>query len=398
MTRIVVVGASAAGLTTAESLRRRGHDGPLTLIGAEPHLPYDRPPLSKKVLTGEWAPERATLRGREHLLGLDVDLRLGQVARSLDTVRRRVRLESGDEVPYDRLVVATGVRPRRRPGSDLAGVHVLRTLDDALALRDELAAGPRVVVMGAGFLGTEVAAAARAYGLEVTLVDPAPVPLHRPFGERVGRLVASLHRRHGVRVRCGAGVAGLRGSRGRVEGVELSDGTVLPAEVVVQAVGSAPAVEWLRGSGLRLGDGVECDERCRAAAAVHAVGDVASWFHPGFGLRLRTEHRMNATEQAMSAAGDILGDSRPFAPVPFFWTDQYDVRIQAYGIFPPGAGFRLLGGDPADGRFTAAYDRRGRTVGVLGWNAPREVRRLRNLVTESSAPEPAAPAAAELRN
>jgi NADPH-dependent 2,4-dienoyl-CoA reductase/sulfur reductase-like enzyme len=380
--RIVIAGASVAGLTTAETLRRKGYDGKLTLIGDEPHPPYDRPPLSKQILAGTWEPERAALRSEEQLAELDADIRLGPAATGLDITNRRVRLSDGDRIGFDGLVIATGVTPRRLPGCDLAGVYVLRTLDDALALRGALLAGPRVVVVGAGFLGTEVAAAARTMGLEVTLSAPQPTPMRRLFGDRIGALVAELHRDHGTRLRCGVPVRRLCGADGRVTGVELADGTMLPADVVVLAVGSRPATGWLDGSGLRLEDGVVCDELCRAAPGIYAAGDVASWHNPHFGTRMRLEHRMNATEQAVSVAGNLLGDKIPFAPVPYFWTDQYDTKIQAYGIFPPGAEFQILHGDPTDRRFTAAYTYNDTVVGVIGWNHPRELRRLRPLVAE----------------
>lgn len=382
MNRIVVVGASAAGLTTAETLRRRGWNGELILIGDESRPPYDRPPLSKQILTGAWEPDRATLRTLRDLDRLKADLRLGQRAEALDVPGRQVRLGGGERIGFDALVIATGVAPRRLPDSDLAGVHVLRTLDDALALRAALLAGPRVVVVGAGFLGTEVAAAARAMGLEVTVVEPEPVPVRRPFGDRVGEFVADLHRDHGTRLRCGVGVRGLHGAGGRVTGVELGDGTTLPADAVVLALGSTPTTGWMSGSGLRLRDGVECDALCEAAPGVYAAGDVASWYNPHFGTRMRLEHRMNATEQAMAVAGNLLGDAAPYAPVPYFWTDQYDTRIQAYGIFPPDAEMRIAYGKPSDGHFAAAYGHHGRVVGVLGWNAPRQVRMLRRLVVD----------------
>jgi NADPH-dependent 2,4-dienoyl-CoA reductase/sulfur reductase-like enzyme len=380
--RIVIVGASAAGLTAAETLRRRGWDGHLTVIGEESRPPYDRPPLSKQILTGVWGPERATLRSWPDLARLRADLRLGQRAVALDVPGRRVRMGGGGSIGFDALVIATGVAPRRLPDSDLAGVHVLRTLDDAIALRAALRAGPRVVVVGAGFLGTEVAAAARTMGLEVSVVEPEPVPVRRPFGDRIGALVADLHRDHGMHLRCGVPVRRLRGASGRVTGVELGDDTTLPADVVLLALGAMPAVGWLEGSGLRLGDGVECDAYCQAAPGIYAAGDVASWPNAHFGTRMRLEHRMNATEQAIAAAGNLLGDATPFAPVPYFWTDQYDTRIQAYGIFPPDAEMRIVHGHTSDGRFVTAYGHHGRVVGVLGWNAPRQVRMLRRLVVD----------------
>ncbi|WP_308409409.1 NAD(P)/FAD-dependent oxidoreductase [Streptomyces pinistramenti] len=295
---------------------------------------------------------------------------------------RQVRLDNRETIGFDALIIATGVAPRRLPDSDLAGVHVLRTLDDALHLRAALPTGPRVVVVGAGLLGTEVAAATRTMNLKVTVVEPEPVPVRRPFGDRIGALVGELHRDHGTRLRCGIPVRRLRGAAGRVTGADLGDGTTLPADVVVLALGSAPATRWLTGSGLRLGDGVECDALCQAAPGIYAAGDIASWHNQRFCTRMRLEHRMNATEQAMAAAGNLLGDAEPFAPVPYFWTDQYDTRIQAYGIFPPDADVRIVHGDPVDGYFAAAYGHHGRVVGVLGWNTPRRVRTSRRLVAE----------------
>jgi NADPH-dependent 2,4-dienoyl-CoA reductase/sulfur reductase-like enzyme len=334
------------------------------------------------VLDGRWEPERTFLRSEQDLTGLDADLRLGRAATALDVTHRQVQLDDGAPIAFDGLIIATGVTPRRVPGSDLAGVHVLRTLDDAIALRTALCAGPRVVVVGAGVLGTEVAAAARTMGLEVTLVGPQPVPMHRPFGDRIGALVAELHRDHGTRLRCDTPVHRLVGADGHVTGVELADGTRLPADLVLLAVGSTPATGWLTGSGLRLDDGVVCDQRCEAAPGIYAAGDVASWHNPHFGIRMRVEHRMNATEQAMAAAANLLGAPQAFAPVPYFWTDQYDTKIQAYGIVPPDAELQILDGDSAQGRFTAAYGHHGTVVGVLGWNSPREVRTLRRLVAE----------------
>jgi 3-phenylpropionate/trans-cinnamate dioxygenase ferredoxin reductase subunit len=380
--QVVIVGASAAGLTAAEALRRRGYDGALTLIGDEPRPPYDRPPLSKQILAGAWQPQRAELRDERSLAGLGADLLLGRAATGLDTAARRVRLDGGGAVGYDALIIATGVTPRTLPGAGLPGMHLLRTMDDALALRAQLLAGPRVVVVGAGFLGAEVAATARQLGLQVTLADPLPEPMHRQFGAQVGALVARLHRDHGVRLARG-GVSRFIEAAGRVAAVELADGTVIDADLVVVAVGATPATGWLAGSGLPLGNGIECDARCQAAPGVYAAGDVASWHNPRFGARMRLEHRMNATEQAIAAAGNLLGDDQPYAPLPYFWTDQYDTKIQAYGIFPPDAQFQITSGAPRDHRFTAAYGHHGTITGVLGWNSsPRELRALRQLVAQ----------------
>ena len=379
--RVAVVGASAAGLTAAETLRRRGFDGQLTLIGDEPRAPYDRPPLSKQVLSGAWEPGRVMLRPDEELTRLDADMRLGRTAAALNMADRQIKLDDGGTVEFDGLIIATGVRPRRLPGSDLTGVHVLRTLEDSVALRAALLTGPRVVVVGAGFLGTEVAATARVMGLEVTVAEPQPLPVG-PLGGRIGDLVVALHHDNGTRMRCGVPVRRLHDAGGRVTGVELADGTLLSADVVVLAVGAAPATSWLSDSGLALGNGVECDNLCQAAPGVYAAGDIASWFNPRFGRRMRLEHRMNATEQAIAAAGNLLGDRQPFSPVPYFWTDQYDAKIQAYGVFPGGAEVRVVHGDPAERRFAAVYGHQGRVTGVLGWNTPRQLHQLRPLVAD----------------
>ncbi|GAB2575032.1 NAD(P)/FAD-dependent oxidoreductase [Kribbella endophytica] len=408
--QVVVVGASAAGLAAAEALRSKGYDGRLTLIGEEQHAPYDRPPLTKQVLSGLWEPDRVLLRDEAAISRLDADLRLGQTAVGLDVSRRTVRLGpfagrpdaarrpsrpgpslpgvsegSADELlAFDGLVIATGVRPRRLPGSDLAGVHTVRTVDDALALRTILLTGPKVVVVGAGFLGTEVAAAARGLGLDVTLVDPAPAPLQRQFGVRIAELVAQTHSDHDVRLRMNSGVARFLSTDGRVNGVELTDRTVLDADVVVVAIGAVPATEWLAGSGLPIGDGVECDAHCRAAPGIYAAGDVASWYNPRFDRRMRVEHRLNATEQGTAVAANLLGADQPFTPVPYFWSDQYDVRLQAYGIFPRDAATSVVHGDPDDRRFAVAYIENDTVVGVLGWNCPpRDLRDLRQLVTKA---------------
>ncbi|MER7179137.1 FAD/NAD(P)-binding oxidoreductase [Streptomyces hyaluromycini] len=331
---IAVVGASAAGLTAARTLRSEGYDGPLTVIGDEDSMPYDRPPLSKQILSGTWEPSKTALPCAVE----DVEWMLGVRATGLDVEGRRLTLSTGDELAYDKLVIATGVRPRRLAfGQELDGVHTLRTLPDALAFRADLASARSVVVVGAGFMGSEVAAVASGMGADVTVVDPLPTPMIRQFGPWLGGLVARLHADHGVRMRLGVGVTGLSGTS-RVDGVELADGTLLPADVVLVAIGSVPNTDWLVGSGLSLTHGVDCDSSCRAAPNVAAAaGDVASWTHPVHGRRTRVEHRMNATEQGMAAALTLLGKGEPYAPVPYFWTDQYDVKIQAYGDFPAGA-------------------------------------------------------------
>jgi len=373
--RVLVVGASAAGLTTAEALRRKGYQGELTLLGAERHLPYDRPPLSKQVLAGTRTPDTARLRTPEALAALDAELLLGDPAAGLDPASRTVRTASGRELSADAVVVATGLRPRTLPGQpDAEGVHVLRTLDDALALRATLLTSRRLVVVGEGVLGSEIAATARAMGLDVTLAGPRPAPLLDQFGPMVSDLLAALHTGHGVRLRLGHAVGGLTVARGRVTGVRLDTEEVLPADVVVVAIGGAPATGWLTGSGLRIDNGLVCDSRCRAAEGIYAVGDVAAWHHELFDAPMRLENRTNATEQALAVADNILGADRPYTPVPYFWTDQFEARIQAHGRLGPDAGVTVVDGDPTSGRFVVRYERDGRVTGVLGWNMPKQAR------------------------
>ncbi|MFF2510393.1 NAD(P)/FAD-dependent oxidoreductase [Streptomyces sp. NPDC058086] len=388
--RVLVVGASAAGLSTVEALRRKGYRGGITVLGAEPHAPYDRPPLSKQVLSGAWEPARSALRTREVLSTLDAEFVLGDAAVALDTATRTVRAESGRELRADTIVIATGVRPRVLPGQEgLTGVHVLRTLDDALALRKDLLGSARLVVVGEGVLGAEIAATARTLGLEVTMAGPLPAPLALQVGPLVSGLLAELHGERGVRLRLGTGVMGLAGEHGRVAGVLLGTGEVLPADTVVVAIGATPATEWLADSGLRLDNGVVCDSRCRAAEGVYAVGDVARWHHERLGRLVRLENRTNATEQAAAVAGVILGEDRPYQPVPYFWTDQFDAKLQVHGLLPPDAEVDVVEGDVTARRFVARYRSDGVVTGVLGWNMPKQARlRRQEIVDALNAPTP----------
>lgn len=383
MSHVIVVGASAAGLTAAETLRREGYSGELTIIGDEPRSPYDRPPLSKQILRGAWAEDRLVLRTDALLADLDATWILGTAAVALDPLARKVTLADGRMLGYDGLVIATGASPRRLPfGHDLAGVHVLRTLEDTLALREGLVAASHVAIVGAGFLGAEVAAVARELGKKVTMIDPLPAPMIRQLGAEPADLLRRLHESHGVDLRCGVAVTALAGmAPGVVRRVELGDGSWVAADLVLVAVGAAPAVGWLAGSGLSLGDGIECDQYCVASPGVVAAGDVASWEHPGIGRR-RLEHRMNATEHATAAAKNLLGQAIPFEPVPCFWTDQYDVKIQVYGRSGDEFEFQIVAGDPVDGRFAALYGDGARVVGALAWNLPRQARVLRQFVAE----------------
>ena len=386
---IVVVGASLAGLRAVETLRREGYDDRLVLVGAEPHRPYDRPPLSKELLAGEWEPEQLALRHQSYD-DLDLDWRLERRATSLDLRAREVELHDGERIAFDGLVVATGATPRTLPGTPpLAGVFTLRTLDDSLALAELLDARPRVVVIGAGFIGSEVAATCKTKrGLDVTVLEALPVPMVRGVGPVIGEVMGELHRDHGVDLRCGVTVAGIEGD-GRVERVRLGDGTAIEADVVVVGVGVAPETAWLEGSGLRLDNGVVCDETCLAAPGVVAAGDVARWPNPRFGGELmRVEHWTNATEQGVAAAQRLLaGESGgvPYAPVPFVWSDQYDVKIQVVGHVRGDDEVAVAHGTLDERRFVALFGRTGRLTGALGFGRPRQLMQYRRMVADGAA-------------
>lgn len=392
MDRIVVVGASLAGLWACESLRGGGYTGTITLVGAESHHPYDRPPLSKALLKGDLEPDRIVLRKPEELDKLRLDLRLGVAAAALDVASRTVTLDSGEQVAAVGVVVATGSAPRPLPGQpELDGVTMLRTLDDSLALRRRLADHPRVVVIGAGFIGLEVAASAAQSGCALTVLEGAPAPLMRGLGAEMGEVVARVHARHGVDVRCGVQVDAIEGADGRVTGVRLGSGDLVAADVVVVGIGVSPATEWLVDSGLELRDGIVCNDALRAAPGIYAAGDCARWVNNLFGdagEEMRVEHWSNAAEQGSAAAKNLLAElageaTTPYAPVPFFWSDQFDSRIQYVGRAHGDDEIRVVSGD-LDGNFMALYGHGGRLRGVLGVNMPKPVMRMRKLLSEQA--------------
>ncbi|KKC01627.1 NAD(P)/FAD-dependent oxidoreductase [Mycobacterium nebraskense] len=374
---IVIVGGGLAAARTAEQLRRSEYAGRVTIVSDEVHVPYDRPPLSKEVLRKEV--DDVALKPREWYDENDITLRLGAAATSLDTEAQTVTLADGSVIGYDELVIATGLVPRRIPTlPDLEGIRVLRTFDESMALREHASAAQRAVVIGAGFIGCEVAASLRSLGVDVVLVEPQPTPLASVLGERIGELVARLHREEGVDVRLGVGVAEVRGD-GRVDTVVLSDGSELAADLVVIGIGSHPATDWLEGSGIEVDNGVLCDEAGRTSAPnVWALGDVASW-RDATGHQARVEHWSNVADQTRVVVPAMLGqDVSSAVVVPYFWSDQYDVKIQCLGE-PEATDTVHLVED--DGRkFLAYYERDGVLVGVVGGGMPGKVMKVRGKI------------------
>lgn len=396
MKSIVVVGASLSGLQAAQALRRGEYEDQLILIGDEPHLPYDRPPLSKGFLAGSVEEEKLRLRPAADPEALGIDWRLGVRAVGLDIDTESgggtVRCDDGTEAAFDGLIVATGARPRTiEAATGLSGVHLLRTLDDARSLKAALEAGPeRVVVIGCGFIGAEVAATARERGLEVTIIEAAETPLGRVLDAEAGMAVADLHRSHGVEVRLGVGVSEFGSGTGGLTEVVLDDGTALPTTVAVIGIGVEPNTEWLEGSGLTIENGVIADETCLAAPGVVVAGDVARWPNRRFGGELmRVEQWDNAVEMGGYAARRLLAwgegadGGEAFQPVPWFWSDQYDRKIQLAGVSGPRT--QMAQGSLAEQRFAQLYlDDQDAVVGALCWNRPRQAIMARQLIADGA--------------
>lgn len=391
MSRVVIVGASVAGVATARALRDQGFAGDVVLLGDEAELPYDKPPLSKGLLAGVQSEADIRLLTEREAADARIELRLGVAATSLDLAAREVGLADGTALPYDIAVIATGARARPSPWGRPAGLHLLRTLDDLRALRAELVRGGRLVIVGGGFIGAEAAGTARSMGLDVQIVDPVPVPMGRVLGPELGAVVSGIHAEHGVRTRFGVGVTDVvphdretTPSGHPALEVQLSDGAALVADIVLVGIGALPNEEWLADSGLVVDNGVVCDEFCHAVGTtdVYAVGDVARWWHPRHAATVRVEHWTTATEQARAVATHIVApdDAQPFRPVEYVWSDQYDWKFQIAGR--TGSPNPLRIDDPADPRrFAALYSDDGeRFSGALVANAPKALLAVRRAV------------------
>lgn len=392
MNRIVIVGASLAGIRTLESLRAEGFTGEVVLIGDETGEPYDRPPLSKQYLAGNWDAERIQLSSWSKLVGNDATtVHVGVQATGISLDQQTVQTSIGP-IPFDGLVIATGARARRLAGTEhLDCVHVVRTKADADRLQPHLVESARVVVVGAGFIGAEVAATAKGKGCEVTVLEALPTPLIRQLGEEMGAAVAAVHERKGVALHTNANIAAIGD-----EGVRLVDGTLFPADVVVVGVGALPNVEWLSESGLQMENGIRCNESLQVLSVdgsvtpnIVAVGDVASWPNHRYQLDgqpevMRIEHWTNAAESAMHAAKTLLGQPSPYEPVPYFWSDQYDAKVQFLGRTTGFDEVRVVEGSVADGSWLALYRKDQRLVGVLGVTKMRSLMRFRALLVTNA--------------
>jgi 3-phenylpropionate/trans-cinnamate dioxygenase ferredoxin reductase subunit len=382
----VIVGASLAGATAAITLRETSAAGSVTLIGAEPDVPYERPPLSKTYLRGQVSLEKALVRPALFYAERDIETVLGTHVIGLDTTRHFVELQDHRRIPFDALLIATGTQNRRLsvPGADLDGIYSLRTVHDADRIRAHMAQGRRAVIVGMGFIGSEVAASLRQEGLEVTAIEPSKTPLHRVLGETVGRRIGELHRAHGVRTVFEDSVAAFEGDR-KVSQVITNGGLRLECDFVVAGVGVEPAVELLKGSGIEVNNGVIVDEHCRTNVdGIYAAGDVANHYHPVFKRHIRVEHWQNATKQGAAAARNMLGSPVVYDDIPWFWSDHYDWNLQYAGFHTTWEQL-VVRGRPDSDSFLACYVNDGRIDAALAVNRSKDLRRVLPLIKSRAA-------------
>ena len=376
--RIVIVGASIGGLTAAETLRQEGFDGQIVLIGDERHRPYNRPPLSKQIINGEWEPDDAGIRSESEIDDLGIDLRTSCAAEALDVAGRVLHTTQG-EIPFDELIIATGTEPRSHPLVPTA--LTLRTMDDALAIRDGLRSARRVAVIGPGILGSEIASAARKNGSDTQLIGRSGTLTFGGVGALLSPRLLELHEAHGVELALNAEIVGASAAAGGTS-ILFADGSSERADLVVAMIGGAPRTQWLLSSGLTVDNGVVCDGTGSAAPGISAVGDVAAWRDPYTGTPVRVEHQSNAIEQAIAVALRLVHDEQVSRPVPLFWSELHGTRINAFGWFDQGLPFEPMDDSPA---VLVSRDGTGRVHGAVGWAAPpREFRVARAAVAESS--------------
>lgn len=379
--RYVIVGASLAGATAAITLREVGFDGTVTLIGAEQEPPYERPPLSKGYLRGEVPFDKALVRPAAFYAEHGIQTMFGMRATRIDASARFVELEDHRRVSFDALLIATGGRNRRVsiPGGDLEGIYSLRTVQDADRIRAEMTAGRRAIVVGMGFIGSEVAASLRQKGLDVVGIDPSKTPLLRVLGETVGQTIADLHRAHGVRTIFEDTVVAFEGTR-RVACVVTKAGLRLECDVVVVGIGIEPAVDMLGDSGIHVDNGIVVDEYCHTnVSGIYAAGDVANHYHPIFGRHIRVEHWQNAIKQGAAAARNMLGKRVAYDEIPWFWSDQYDANLQYAGFHTKWEQL-VVRGRLDSGSYLVCYVNEGRIDAAVGLNRGKDVRRVMPLI------------------
>ena len=381
----VIVGAGIAGNAAAETLRKQGFEGEIHLVGAEPHRPYDRPPLSKEFLSGSKEQDKLFFKPEDFYAEHSIQLHLGTEATALDPTSKTLTLADGASLRFDKLLLATGSRVRTLPipGSELEGIHYLRTIDDSQAIAQSMNSASKVVIVGAGFIGSEVAAVCKTAGLEVTVLEIQPQPMAHILGEEMGAIYANLHTSRGIDLRLQEGISGIRGSS-RAEQVTTDQGNAIDCDFVVIGVGIAPDTALAESAGLEVDRGILVDEHCQTSHPdIYAAGDVANWFHPGLGHRLRVEHWDNALNQGAAAAKSMLGAPEPYSPTLYFWSDQYDLNIQYLGHATEWDEIAVRG-NPGEEKFTAFYLKDGSVHGALVVNNFRDIRPTRTLIGQKT--------------